>query len=138
MAARQRTVEEIRTKWYCMRILIVDDEMHVRAGLRALLGSYPGLEVVAEAASGREAIQMAESLKPDVVLLDIKMPGLDGLHVTRWIKARMPATQVVIVTIEDGYREAAAAAGADEFVNKADRALSVVEALYHVYGSSGW
>jgi two-component system, NarL family, response regulator LiaR len=82
----------------CIRILIVDDHAIVRKGLRALLVTEPGLEVVAEAANGQQAIAEARRLCPDVVLMDLVMPGIDGLEATRCIAAEQPSVRILVLT----------------------------------------
>src|SRR4051812_28121425 len=81
-----------------MRILLADDHKLVRDGLRSLLGSVPGVEVVAEAANGRSAVQLAQSLLPDVVVMDIEMPDLNGIEATRQITANGHGPKVIAVT----------------------------------------
>ncbi len=81
------------------RILIVDDHGVLRAGLHALLSVEPDLEVVGEAADGREALRLARELKPDLVLLDLVMAGLGGIEVTRQLKKLLPDTRVLILTV---------------------------------------
>ncbi|MCA1826891.1 MAG: response regulator transcription factor, partial [Myxococcales bacterium] len=81
------------------RILIADDHEVVRKGLRSLLESEPGLEVIGEASNGREAVERAVSAKPDVVVLDIGMPELNGLEATRRIVKAAPRTEVLILTV---------------------------------------
>lgn len=84
-------------------ILIADDHGVVRAGLRALLGGVPDLEVVGEASDSSETLRLAEELRPDIVLLDVSMPGIGGIEVTRHLKERLPETRVLILTVhEDG------------------------------------
>ena len=80
-------------------MLLADDHPVVRAGLRALLGTLPGLEVVGEAADGASAVREAQVLHPDVVLMDVRMPELDGVEATRQICARVPGTAVLILTM---------------------------------------
>lgn len=81
-----------------IRILLVDDHEIVRRGIAALLASEPDLEVVGEAADGRQAIDLAERLRPDVVLMDLVLPELDGVAATRAIHERRPETQVLVLT----------------------------------------
>jgi DNA-binding NarL/FixJ family response regulator len=80
------------------RLLVVDDHPVVREGLRTLLGHEADIECVAEAGSGEEATRLASRLSPDVVLLDLVMPGMDGIEVIRRIRAQSPSTQVVALT----------------------------------------
>jgi two-component system, NarL family, response regulator NreC len=85
------------------RIVIVDDHEVIRAGLHALLDNESEIEVVGEAENSEVAIQMVEHLAPDIVLMDISMPGMNGIETTRKIKKKSPATQVLILTVhEDG------------------------------------
>jgi len=83
-----------------MRILIADDHTLFRDSLRSLLGAR-GLEIVGEAREGREAVELARRLRPDIVLMDLAMPGLDGLAATRLISAEMPEVKVVVLTGSD-------------------------------------
>lgn len=81
-----------------IRVLLVDDHAILRAGLRALLETYPDIEVVGEANDGSEAIEQVRKLRPDVVLMDVAMPGMNGLIATRYIREENPATKVLILT----------------------------------------
>jgi DNA-binding NarL/FixJ family response regulator len=83
------------------RILIADDHAVVRSGLRTILEAHPNWEVVAEAADGKEAILAAAEAKPDVAVLDYSLPLINGVEVTRQIRARMPRTEVLIFTMHD-------------------------------------
>ena len=82
-------------------VLVVDDHPVVREGLRAMLDSDPGIEVIGEASSGQEGVEMAIQLAPDVVLTDIRMPGMSGIEVTQRIKAALPGTPVIVLTMYD-------------------------------------
>jgi DNA-binding NarL/FixJ family response regulator len=82
-----------------LRILIADDHEIVRSGLRALLSVRPGWVICAEASTGREAVKLAEQHKPNIVVMDIAMPGLNGLEATRQIRKMLPKTQVVILSL---------------------------------------
>ena len=92
-----------------IRVLIADDHAVVRQALRYMLESQPGLEVVGEAANGRDAVDLAEKLQPDVVLMDTVMPGLNGIEATRQIRRRLPKVKVLMLT---GYQEDEQVAGA--------------------------
>jgi DNA-binding NarL/FixJ family response regulator len=102
----------------CTRVLIADDHAHSRKGLRALLSTWPAVEVVGEAEDGREAVQRVEECQPDVVLMDLQMPEWDGLKATRYIKARWPQIRVIALTIRATSRSEAMAAGVDAFLLK--------------------
>jgi two-component system, NarL family, response regulator LiaR len=81
-----------------IRVLLVDDHAVVRKGLRALFEREPGIEVAGEADSGEQAVQVADRLRPDVVLMDLEMPGMGGVEATRRITEHRPATKVVVLT----------------------------------------
>lgn len=114
-----------------MRILIVDDDPLVRMGLRAILASVDGWEVVAEAGDGEEAIAAALTHRPDVVLMDVRMPGLDGLAATRRILAEGCETRVLVLTTfeVDEYVFEAMRAGASGFVLKRLPPTELIEAV---------
>lgn len=105
-----------------VRVLVADDQEIVRTGLRMILDAQPGIEVVAEAADGRQAVDLARRLRPDVCLLDIRMPGTDGIEATRLLagpEAADPLAVVVITTFDlDDYVYAALRAGARGFLLK--------------------
>ena len=103
-----------------IRILIVDDHTIVRAGIRLLLQAEPDIEVVGEAGSGQEAIAQTEALQPDVVLMDVAMPGASGMEATREIKRRWPQVQVLGLTMHrsDDYFFRMLEAGASGYVLK--------------------
>ena len=84
-----------------IRILVADDHPGFRSGLRALLGAQTGLAVVGEAETGTEAVELAATLQPDVVLMDLSMPGLDGIAATRRIVDTSPHIAVVVLTMAD-------------------------------------
>ncbi|ATY09884.1 DNA-binding response regulator [Amycolatopsis sp. AA4] len=104
-----------------IRVLLADDEAMIRAGVAAILASDKDIEVVAEAADGREAVELARANRPDVALLDIRMPGLDGLAAAEEIRKLVPDTGVLMLTTfgEDEYIERALGLGASGFLLKA-------------------
>lgn len=101
-------------------VLIIDDHELVRQGVRAFLDAQPDLVVVGEAGDGREGMRLAESLSPDVVLMDLLMPGMDGIETTRRLKEVSPRSQVVVLTShhDDGHLFPALRAGALSYVLK--------------------
>lgn len=103
-----------------IRVLLADDEAMIRAGVRAILSTAPDVEVVAEAGDGRAAVEMASAHRPDVALLDIRMPRLDGLSAAAELRRAVPGTAVVMLTTfgEDEYIERALADGAAGFLLK--------------------
>ena len=107
-----------------IQVVLADDQPLVRAGLRVLIADTPGIEVAGEAATGAEAVQLARDLRPDVVLMDIRMPGMDGIEATQMIRAGGDAARVVVLTTfdDDDYVYAALRAGASGFLVK-DMAL---------------
>jgi DNA-binding NarL/FixJ family response regulator len=117
-----------------VRILVADDHQVVRTGLRALIESHPGWKVCAEAANGREAVEKASQYKPDVAVLDIGMPLLNGVEATRQIRKLSPQTEVLILSMHDSELliQEVLEAGAHGYILKddADRNLiSAVDAL---------
>ncbi|PYX73478.1 MAG: DNA-binding response regulator [Acidobacteria bacterium] len=114
-----------------LRILIADDHELARRGIRSLLESHPGWEVCAEAKDGRDAVELATSLKPDLVLLDIGMPNLNGLEAARQILATSPNAAILILTMHDSdnvIREVLRA-GARGFLLKSDAGRDLVAAV---------
>lgn len=114
-----------------LQILLADDHEVVRHGLRALLQEHPGWKVCAEATSGRQAVEMAEKLQPNVAILDISMPSLNGLDATRIIRKVSPRTEVLIFTMHESEQliREVLAAGAKGYLLKSDAGRSVVAAV---------
>ena len=100
------------------KIMIVDDSLRARCALKALISQQAGINVTAEAPNGQEAIQSISKQKPDIVLMDIRMPVMDGLDATKAIKARWPQIKIVLLTMYPEYQTEALAAGADAFLMK--------------------
>jgi DNA-binding NarL/FixJ family response regulator len=117
-----------------LRILVADDHELVRRGIRGLLCSRRGWTVIAEAVNGREAVEKANRLKPDVVILDVSMPDLDGLQATRRIRETVPTTEVVVLTMHESDQMVRRVldAGALGFVLKSDLAKHLVKAVKDV------
>lgn len=113
------------------RIIITDDHALLRDGLRSMLDGEPGLEVVGEAANGREAIELCRSLKPDLVLMDVRMPEMDGLEATHIIKQELPSTSVLMVTMHENpdYLLEALSAGAAGYVLKGASGDRLINAI---------
>jgi DNA-binding NarL/FixJ family response regulator len=114
-----------------IRLLIVDDQQLVRAGLRMLCASAPDLRVVGEAGNGQEAVRRARAAVPDVVLMDLRMPGMDGTEATRRILAERPATRVVVLTTfdDDEHLYPALAAGVSGFLAKDSTPVELLAAI---------
>ena len=114
-----------------IKVLLADDHAVVRAGLRALFAAQADLEVVGEACDGREAVEAAERLRPDVLLLDLSMPGLNGVEALRRIRAAVPLTRVLVLSmhVAPEYVRPALRAGAAGYVVKGAGLDSLVEAV---------
>lgn len=119
-----------------IRLLLVDDEARVRQGLRMCMAGEPDFEVVGEADEGTEAVQLATALKPDVVVMDVRMRGLDGIGATKSLHAAMPGARVVILSMHDDLttRTAAEAAGASAFVGKQEGIARLFDVIRTVAG----
>jgi DNA-binding NarL/FixJ family response regulator len=117
-----------------LRILLADDHTLIRRGARGVLQARGGWKVVGEAANGTEAVEKAKQLKPDVAIVDISMPELDGVQVTRQIREALPNTKVLVLTMHDSGQmvQNALDAGAHGYVLKSDLTESLVEAVKNV------
>lgn len=114
-----------------IRMLLVDDHAVVRAGLRLLINAQPDMEVVGEAADGTEAIEQTVALSPDVVLLDLSMPGLSGLSALGIIRQKAPQTRILVLTMhdEEGYLRQVLAAGGSGYVAKKAADVELLSAI---------
>lgn len=117
-----------------IRVLLADDHALMREGLRALLAADAGISVVAEAGNGRDAVRRATDLRPDVVLMDISMPDLNGVEAARMIRAKCPETQVVMLSMHANAEHVhrALQAGANGYVLKESAASEVSTAITRV------
>lgn len=115
-------------------VLLVDDVTTVRKGLSTILQLMDDIKIVGEGENGLEAIRLAEQLKPDVILMDLAMPMLDGFEATRRIKAKHPEIGVIAFSIHDDVktREKACAAGADAFIEKEAETQLLISAIREV------
>jgi DNA-binding NarL/FixJ family response regulator len=118
-----------------LRILIADDQQGFRNFIRRVLNSDQSLTVVGEALDGEDAVELAEKLRPDMVLMDVDLPRLNGLEATRMIKASAPLRGIVVIMLStvDGaaYRAAAAKAGADNFLPKTAPIVYILSTIRH-------
>jgi DNA-binding NarL/FixJ family response regulator len=117
-----------------VRVLLVDDDHLMRAGLRAVLSSDDSVEVAGEAPDGREAVELAARLRPDVVLMDVRMPKMDGIAATRELLERVPSARVVVLTTfeEDDYIFGSLSAGASGFLLKRTRPEDLIAAIHTI------
>ena len=124
------------TESRAIRVLVVDDHSVVREGLRRILAADRDIQVVGEAGSGEEAVAKAASLRPDVVLMDLMMPGMDGITATQEIRRTMPNVSILVLTLyaEDFIRQAIEA-GASGYLLKDSDCGQITEAVHQVYDS---
>lgn len=118
-----------------IRLLLADDHAVLRAGLKTLFSAQPDLEVVAEAATGEEAVRKSREVAPDIVLMDITMPGLKGLQATQEIKKQNPNIKVLVLTMhdEESYLYQMLRAGADGYVPKKAADTELIDAIRATY-----
>ena len=115
--------------WGARRLLIADDRARTRRALSAVLAAHAGFELIGEAADGVEALAAVERLRPDIVVIDARMPRLDGITATSQIKRRWPGIRVVVHSLAEELRADALAAGADAFVAKGAPVRELFDAL---------
>jgi len=113
------------------KLLIVDDNAAFRQQVKDLLATEPNINVVGEAADGQEAILKARTLKPDLILLDVKMPGINGIEVAHRLKAEMALIKIIFLSAYDlkPYRDAAVTSGAEDYIVKKDLVTRLVPAV---------
>ena len=114
-----------------MRCLLVDDHESVRMGVAAILSSRANIEVCGEAANGEEAVEKARELKPDLIIMDVNMPVLDGIHSAKEIRAFLPEVPILFFSMHDGVYlvHEAKMAGGQGFVNKSDARATLLDAV---------
>jgi len=118
-----------------LRVVVADDQARARQGMKALLATWPEVGECREAANGKEAIALVEKFQPDVVVMDARMPKMDGLEATRLIKASWPQVKVIVLSMYSETSAGALAAGADAFVSKGDLPEKLLALLAAVAGS---
>ena len=118
-----------------IRVMIADDHGIVRTGLRNVLNDISGMQVVAEACTGEEAIELARRVKPDIVLMDISMPGISGLEATRRITASFPAIRVIALTVHEEmpFPTTLLEAGASGYITKGSDVMEIINAINLVH-----
>ena len=116
-----------------IRILVVDDHQVVREGLRHMLQLESDIEVAGEASNAKEALAQVESLSPDIILMDIKMPGIDGIELTRQLKEKQPSCNVIMLTLYDEYLTEAIEAGAAGYLLKDIKREELIKAIRAVH-----
>lgn len=112
-----------------MRIVIADDQKHARQGLKAILRAVYANAELREAVDGSEAEMIARACMPDLIIMDVRMPVLDGITATRRIKSFRPETKILVHSLDSGARAAALGAGADAFVGKGEPPAVLLEAV---------
>ena len=116
-----------------IRIIVVDNRASNRRGLKAVLAFEPRITVVGEAADGKEAVQLISKDHPDLVLMDIQMPVMDGLKATEMIKSSWPGIKVVLYSVYPGYQQEASLAGADYFMIKGSPGTTLPETILSLF-----
>lgn len=121
-----------------VRVLVVDDHLLVRCATRRQLEDIPGLQVVGEATNGLEAVALTRTLKPDLIIMDICMPTLDGIEATRRIKAEFPDTHIIVLSSHEGnpFHQQALEAGASGYVVKGRPVEQLTSALTPLIATS--
>ena len=122
------------------RVLIVDDHAFIRRGVQTILHAFPEWEFCGEAENGKEAIRLADELKPEVIIMDVSMPGLNGIEATRAIRKMQPGVKIVLLTLHESAEllRSAFQAGARGYLLKTDAEQELVKALTVVVGEGAY
>jgi DNA-binding NarL/FixJ family response regulator len=122
------------------RVLIVDDHAFIRRGVQTILHAFPEWEFCGEAENGKEAIRLADELKPEVIIMDVSMPGLNGIEATRAIRKAQPGVKIVLLTLHESGEllRSAFRAGASGYLLKTDAEQELVKALTVVIGEGAY
>ena len=125
------------TELRVVRVLVVDDQVVFRQAARDVISATAGFDSVGDAASGEEAVAAAERFRPDLVLLDVRMPGIGGIEAARRIREDHPGTVVVLISIEDSgeLAEDGRASGAAAFVRKQDFGPALLRSIWEAHGA---
>jgi len=119
-----------------VQVLIVDDQPRARQSLKALLATWPLIGAVREAANGEEAIGSVEQARPDIVLMDVHMPVMNGLEATRRIKEHWPQVRIIALSMYGDYQVDAVVAGADAFVSKGESPETLLDTVAAVVNAT--
>lgn len=127
-----RSETSVRPEMEGTRVILADDHLMIRKGLLRLINSQPNLQVVGEAENGREAIELVRQLKPDVVVMDVSMPEMDGIEATRHIRAEWPDIRVVGLSMYEDYlvNESMREVGAASVISKASSLPDLLRAIF--------
>jgi DNA-binding NarL/FixJ family response regulator len=132
------TIQQLEEKELGMekhiRVLIVDNQRRARRGMRALLATWTAVAEIREAENGRDALRLVGEWQPDVIVIDVQIPEVNGLEVTRLVKARLPQVRVVTLAVDPDCRAGALAAGADAFVCKCEPPERLLTMLSGIVG----
>jgi DNA-binding NarL/FixJ family response regulator len=119
-----------------IKILLVDDHSLMREGMAAMLRDVEDIEIVGSIGSGEEAVNLADQLKPDLILMDIMLRGMTGIEATRWIKERDPRVKIILISMEisKDYISAGIKSGVDGYLHKDSEKATLIEAIRSVHG----
>jgi DNA-binding NarL/FixJ family response regulator len=133
MTARQLEGKELGVEEH-IRVLIVDNQRRARRSMRALLATWPAVAEIREAENGRDVLGLTGEWQPDVIVIDVRTPEVNGLEVTRLVKARSPQVRVIALAVDPDCRASALAAGADAFVCKCEPPEQLLKTLSEIVG----